>query len=98
STTNFTPTCAGSCPIAPTPVPIDFCVTIPAGQRYGFYIVTTGGTGSFEMNSSGAATEGNVLVQNTNLRLIAGKGQTGNGAFQGTRGNNRGFQGTIHCA
>jgi hypothetical protein len=96
STTNFTPTCANACPITPTPIPIDFCVTIPAGQKYGFYVVMTGGAGSFEMNSSGAANEGNVLVQNANLRLIAGKGQRNNGAFQGTLSNDRGFQGTIH--
>jgi len=93
STTNFTPSCAASCPIPPTPVPIPICVTIPAGQRAAFYIVMTAGTGTFESTN---ATLGATVVQDAALVLHAGRLSQGLGAFTGTIVDGKAWQGVIH--
>lgn len=54
----------------PTPVPIAVNVSIPAGQRYAFY-VTTGGT---SMEYTDGTAVGNVAAQNADLQVLEGNG------------------------
>lgn len=95
SATNFTPLDSISCPIPRTQVPIPVNVCIPAGQRYGFYLITTTGTGTFEADDS--RTEGDTAVSDGSLTLFAGKAASFNGAFSGTvLSNNKTLQGSIN--
>ena len=93
STSGFTPACATSCPITPTLVPVAMCVPIPAGERAAFYIVTTGGTGSFEAFDDAL---GAPVVQDSALVLYAGRLSQGVGAFTGTIVDGKAWQGVIH--
>ena len=94
----FTPFAATVCPINPSPLNIPFTVCIPQGQRYGFYVIMSAGTGSLE--SSNNLAEGSIGAQDANLLLITGKGQFGVGLFAGTLLSGLTFQGTIQyqCA
>ncbi len=89
----FTPLNGLVCPINPSPLSIPFSVCIPQGQRYGFYVTMSAGTGSLE--SSNNLAEGSIGAQDANLQLITGKGQFGVGLFAGTLLSGLTFQGTI---
>ncbi|HLG34685.1 MAG TPA: T9SS type A sorting domain-containing protein [Bacteroidia bacterium] len=89
-----TPDNALSCPIPHQPAVIDFTVCIPQGQRYGFYLVMSSGTGTLESHSN--LIEGSIGAQDAYLKLITGKGQFGIGDFAGTLTPDLTFQGAIH--
>jgi len=88
-----TPLCALSCPIPVTPINIPLNVNIPMGQRYGFYITMTAGTGTFESHSN--FVEGSIGAQDAMITLYTGKGQGSIGAFTGVLTPSLTFQGTI---
>ncbi|MEO5642848.1 MAG: T9SS type A sorting domain-containing protein [Bacteroidia bacterium] len=57
----------------PTPIPVTFAVTIPAGQTYSFHVVSTlGGTVSY----TNGTTVGNVYNANTDFQFREGHGGT----------------------
>jgi hypothetical protein len=82
-----------SCPIPHQPAIIDFTICIPQGQRYGFYLVMSSGTGTLESHSNLA--EGSIAAQDSYLKLITGKGQQGIGDFSGTLTPSLSFQGAF---
>jgi len=93
SATNFTPACAGGCPIPETIIPVLVDVCIPAGQTFGFYIVITGGTGTIEGHTF--STEGTVIAEDSHLKIFAGKGSLNTGAFDLSVGSDRSWQGSV---
>jgi hypothetical protein len=93
SVNNFSPPTATDCPLPFAPLPADINICIPAGQRYGFYLSITSGTGSFEVDDS--LTEGTVAATDGKLTLYAGKGTFGTGAFSGFLYNDKTMQGSI---
>src|SRR5436190_17302370 len=54
----------------PTPIPVMFSVTIPAGQTYGFYVTTHSGTAAY----TNGTTLDAVFVQDANIQVREGKG------------------------
>ena len=88
-----TPLCALSCPIPVTPINIPINLTIPMGQRYGFYVTMTAGTGTLESHSN--LVEGSIGAQDAMITLYTGKGQGSIGAFTGVLTASLTFQGTI---
>jgi hypothetical protein len=54
----------------PTPIPVMFSVTIPAGQTYGFYVTTHSGTQAY----TNGTTLDAVFVQDANIQVREGKG------------------------
>jgi hypothetical protein len=88
-----TPVNGGSCPLPHNPMPVDLNICIPQGQRYGFYIVMSSGTGTIESHSN--LTEGSIAAQDIYIKLITGKGQFGIGDFTGTLTPSLTFQGAI---
>ena len=54
----------------PTPIPLTFSVTIPAGQTYGFYVTAHSGTVAY---TNGTALDA-VYVQDANIQVREGKG------------------------
>lgn len=93
SASGFDPVSAISCPIPVTPLPITFNVCIPAGERYGFYLASTSGSGSFELYDT--LTTGTLFSDDGTLRLYVGKGAFAFGAFTGFVTQNKLMQGTI---
>jgi hypothetical protein len=93
SASGFEPASAVSCPIPVTPLPITFNVCIPAGERYGFYLASTSGSGSFELYDT--LTTGTLFSDDGTLRLYVGKGAFAFGAFTGFVTQNKLMQGTI---
>jgi hypothetical protein len=89
---NVTPL-SGNCPIPVTTINVTFNICIPQGQKYGFYIVTSAGTGTIESHNT--LTEGSTGAQDVNLRLITGKGQDAVAAFTGNLLAGLTFQGGI---
>lgn len=59
----------------PTEVPININVELQAGERYGFYITSTGGTDMYSQYSS-SSTEGNVFSSDENLQFHIGVGKS----------------------
>ncbi|TND08993.1 MAG: hypothetical protein FD123_1847 [Bacteroidetes bacterium] len=55
----------------PTPIPITFSVTIPAGQTYSFHVMTIAGSGVQYTNGTGA---GNVYNANADFQFREGHG------------------------
>lgn len=93
SAPQFDPVVGPSCPIPVAPVPVDFSVCIPSGQRYGFYLASTAGSGSFELFDT--LTTGDLFADNGALRMYVGKGAFAFGAFSGFVTQNKILQGTI---
>lgn len=90
----FEPACAPSCPIPETQIPILLDVCIPAGQTYAFYIATTGGTGTIEGHSD--SITGDVIAEDSNLKIFAGQSNGVAGAFHGgLLDNNISWQGSV---
>lgn len=89
----FDPESTVSCPIPVTPLPITFNVCIPAGERYGFYLASTSGSGSFELYDT--LTTGTLFSDDGTLRLYVGKGAFAFGAFTGFVTQNKLMQGSI---
>lgn len=94
-------TFAGSAVVNPTqadvatPVPVAVNLTIPAGQTYGFYIVSTaGGTLSNGVNYIISVPTGSLQTQDSNLQIFGGKGRGTN--FAGSSFSDRGFSGIVH--
>jgi len=56
----------------PTPVPVTLSINIPAGQTYGFYVTTT----TAGMDYTNGTSVGNVLVENADLQILEGKGNS----------------------
>jgi hypothetical protein len=73
-------------------------VIIPAGQKYGFYITMTAGTGTLESHNT--LPEGSIGAQDGQIILYTGKGQANVGVFTGSLTAALTFQGTIQysCA
>lgn len=96
STTNFTPSCALSCPIPPSVIPVSVNLCMAAGQTYGIYIAMTGGSGTIE--SHNLLPSGGIAVQDANLKLITGEGHTGLSPFNvgGTLVTGLTMQGEFH--
>ena len=90
---NITPANGGNCPLPLNRVLQDFNICIPAGQKYGFYLAVSAGTGTVETHNN--LPEGTVAVQDVNVKLITGKGQFGIGNFSGTLMGGLTFQGSI---
>ena len=95
ATASFTPESDIACPIEPTLVPITFCLPIAAGDRVGFYLATTAGTGTIETFTR---TVGQIVVENAELTLYAGRLQQGVGTFAGTIVDAKAFQGVVHTS
>lgn len=74
----------------PTPLPINFSVTIPAGQTYSFYITNDFGAGT--SYTDGTAV-GNFLASDANLTIYEGVGKS---YPFGLTFSVRNFNGTIH--
>jgi hypothetical protein len=55
----------------PTPIPITFAVTIPAGQTYSFHVMTTAGS---TVQYTNGTTVGNVYNANTDFQFREGHG------------------------
>ncbi|MCA9625947.1 MAG: hypothetical protein KC731_43295 [Myxococcales bacterium] len=94
-------TLAGSVLVSPsapnigTPIPVAVNVTIPAGQTYGFYIVSTaGGTLNNGINYILNVPTGSVQTENADLQVLGGKGR-GTG-FMGSTFVDRGLSGVVH--
>ncbi len=56
----------------PTPVPAALSIHIPAGQTYGFYVTTTGGT----MYYTDGTAVGNIAASNADLQIKQGAGKS----------------------
>jgi hypothetical protein len=95
TTSGFTPTAGMACPLTPTLVPITFCLEIAQGERVAFYVTTAAGTGSLETFNRAV---GQVVVENADLVLYAGRLQQGAGTFAGTIVDGKGFQGVVHTS
>jgi hypothetical protein len=91
--TALTPTTGSACPLPLNILNLSFNVCIPQGQKYGFYVVMSAGTGTVESHSN--LTEGSIGAQDANIILYTGKGQQGVGAFTGTLTAGLTFQGGI---
>jgi hypothetical protein len=90
----FEPACANSCPIPETIIPILLDVCIPAGQTFAFYIATTAGTGTIEGHSN--STTGDVIAEDSHLKIFAGQSNGASGAFNGgLLDNNISWQGSV---
>ncbi len=54
-----------------TPIPGTFAITVPAGQIYGIYVTTNGGSG---VNYTNGSFLGNLFASNSDLQYYEGKG------------------------
>ncbi len=93
---NFTPACAGACPIPPTVIPVPINLCLDSGQTYGFYLAMTSGTGTLETHNT--LPSGSIAVQDANLKLITGEGHNGTPPFNvaGTLVTGLTMQGEFH--
>lgn len=90
---NITPANALNCPLPLNRILQDFNICIPAGQKYGFYLSVSSGTGTVETHNN--LSEGTIATQDVNVKLITGKGQFGIGNFSGTLMGGLTFQGSV---
>lgn len=74
----------------PTPIPVNFSVTIPAGQTYSFYVTNDFGAG---LSYTDGTAVGNFLASDANIRINEGVGKS---YPFGLTFNVRNFNGTIH--
>lgn len=98
SVSGFTPLHGLSCPLPVTTIPIIVSTCFPANQRHSFYIIKTGGTGTFEYHKQ--IPEGDTLISDGTLTLFSGKATTDFFPFQGAFLKDSGsFQGNAiyHC-
>lgn len=78
----------------PTAIPVNVNVTIPAGQLYGWYVVSTAaGTLSNGVNYLTDATTNTLYSEDANMRLYGGKGKGSN--FAGSTFSDRVFSGNV---
>jgi len=84
-----TTTVVSNGPSVLTPIPATISVQIPAGQTYGFYIVTNTGP---TLRYSGGTAVGNIFGQNADLQLL--EGHTSQFYFQATT-SPRAFNGQV---
>jgi hypothetical protein len=89
----ITPNTGSVCPLPTNFINVSASICIPQGQRYGFYIVMSTGTGTIESHSN--LTEGSIGAQDANLILYTGKGQQGTGDFAGTLTAGLTYQGAV---
>lgn len=72
-----------------SPIPGTFAITIPAGQTFGIYVTTNGGSDVYYSNGT---TLGNLFASNSDLQLFEGKG----GGYFNVTGSPRVFNGKLH--
>ena len=91
----FSPPDNASCPIEPRLIPTSFCIEVPQGQRVAFYIAITNGAGSIESYNKPL---GDLVVENAQIKLYAGRLQGGAGMFTGAIVDGKAFQGVVHTS